>query len=77
MYWTSGIVVFVIVWWLVFFMMLPVGVKIPDQPGEGHATSAPEKPMLLKKALITTGIAIVVTGLIFMVILSDYLSFRG
>ncbi|KZD09851.1 DUF1467 family protein [Oceanibaculum pacificum] len=77
MYWTSGIVVFVIVWWLVFFMMLPVGVKIPEQPGEGHATSAPEKPMLLKKALITTGIAIVVTGLIFMVILSDYLSFRG
>ncbi|MBU0723564.1 MAG: DUF1467 family protein [Alphaproteobacteria bacterium] len=77
MYWTSGIVVFVIVWWLVFFMMLPVGVKIPDQPGEGHATSAPEKPMLLKKALITTAIAAVLTAAAFLVIQSEYLSFRG
>ena len=45
MNWFSGIVVFVIIWWVVFFMALPIGVRSPDEAGveveQGHATSAP------------------------------------
>ena len=29
MTWFSGIVVFVIVWWVVFFAVLPVGIRAP------------------------------------------------
>jgi predicted secreted protein len=56
------LVVFVIVWWLVFFMALPFGAQPPEQPGEGHAASAPERPRLLLKAAITTVVAVVLTA---------------
>ena len=60
----GGIVVYVIVWWLVLFTVLPWGVRPPAQPEKGHATSAPARPRLLLKFLITTVIA---TGLWFVV----------
>lgn len=76
MYWTSGIVVYVIAWWLVFFMMLPVGVKTADKPEVGHAASAPMKPMLVRKALATSVIAAVIWAVIYWIVESDIYSFR-
>ncbi|MFO7484578.1 DUF1467 family protein [Oceanibaculum nanhaiense] len=76
MYWTSGIVVYVIAWWLVFFMMLPVGVKTPDKPETGHAASAPVKPMLVRKALITSVIAAVIWAVVYWIVESNFYSFR-
>ena len=63
--------VFVIVWWIVWFMALPFGVKAPENPEPGHATSAPIKPRLWLKAAITTGIACVLTVVVVLVIQSD------
>ncbi len=60
----GGIVVYIIVWWLVLFTVLPWGVRPPAQPEKGHATSAPARPRLLLKFLITTVIA---TGFWFVV----------
>jgi len=67
----GGIVVYVIVWWLVLFTVLPFGVRPPDVPGKGHATSAPARPRLLLKFAITTVIA---TGLWFV---ADYVISSG
>lgn len=53
----GGIVVYVILWWLVLFTVLPWGVHPPAEPGKGHATSAPARPRLLLKFAITTVIA--------------------
>ena len=39
----TGIAVYFVIWWIVLFAVLPWGVKIPDNPERGHATSAPEK----------------------------------
>ena len=49
------ILVFVIVWWIVFFMTLPFGIKAPERVEPGHVPSAPDKPRVLLKAAITTG----------------------
>ena len=52
---------FVIVWWLVLFMALPIGIKnTPESLGRGQMAGAPEKPMLLKKVIWTTVVALVV-----------------
>lgn len=67
----GGIVVYVIVWWLVLFTVLPWGVRPPAEPGKGHATSAPARPRLLLKFAITTVIA---TGLWFV---ADYVISSG
>ena len=42
----SGVVVYLLLWWWVFLMSLPFGVRIEDNPEAGHATSAPARPML-------------------------------
>ena len=72
----SGIVVYVLLWWWVFFMTLPFGVKAPDHVEAGHATSAPKKTRLLMKAGVTTCIAIVLWFIVYAVIAADYFSFR-
>ena len=62
----NGLVVFLIVWWLVIFTMLPIGVRSQQEEAdivEGTEPGAPVAPMLLKKAwwttVITSGIWIV------------------
>lgn len=54
-------VTFLVIWWLILFMVLPFGVAPPDVVEKGHASSAPAKPRILKKLLITTVLAIGVT----------------
>jgi predicted secreted protein len=76
MTWFTGIVVFIIIWWVVIFAVLPWGVRTPDQAEAGHATSAPLRPMLLRKAVITTLITCVLWGLAYWLITSEYLSLR-
>ncbi len=70
------LVVFTIVWWLVFFMALPFGVKVPDEPEPGHAPSAPDKPRVALKAAITTVIAVALTGLAVAAVEYDVIAFR-
>ncbi len=76
--WT-GLATFAIIWWLVFFLVLPWGVRRiePEDLGRGEDPGAPEKPRLLIIAAITTAAAGVVFGLVYVVISSGVISFRG
>ena len=78
MTWFEGTVAFIIIWWMVLFMVLPWGVRPPEaeEVEKGHATSAPKQPRLWKKVLVTTGIAVVVWGVVFAIAASDLISFR-
>ena len=55
----NGVMLFVVIWWLVFFAVLPFGNRPVENPEPGHAASAPAKPRLVLKAAITTGVALV------------------
>ncbi len=72
----GGIVVFVVVWWLVLFMVLPFGAAPPEKVEPGMATSAPERPRLLMKVLVTTVIALALTFAIRWVMESGLISLR-
>ena len=74
--WVSGLVVYILLWWWVFFMALPVGNRPPEDVGDGHAASAPAKPRLSIKAGATTLIAAVLWGGVYLVIDSGVISFR-
>jgi predicted secreted protein len=52
--------VYAVSWWLVLFMVLPWGVRIPLKPGAGHAASAPERPRLRRKLLVTSLLTLLV-----------------
>jgi len=79
MNWFEALVTFIIIWWMVLFTVLPWGVRTPGEgeAGKGHATSAPLKPRLWLKALVTTGIALVLWGVAFALASSDLISFRN
>ena len=64
------------IWWVVLFTVLPWGVKVPEQPEKGHADSAPERPMIGRKAAITTLISCVVWLGVFALVESDLISIR-
>ena len=43
------IVIFVIVWWLVLFLLLPIGIQRDENVSKGNDPGAPKNPMLKKK----------------------------
>lgn len=72
----SGIVVFLLTWWTVLFMTLPIGANPPETIEKGHEPGAPAKPQLLKKFLLTTGLTIMIWGMIYWLVESDLISFH-
>ncbi|OUS15017.1 hypothetical protein A9Q97_03095 [Rhodospirillales bacterium 47_12_T64] len=68
MNWVTGILVYVVIWWLIFFMALPFGVKPVENPEVGNEPSAPANPMLGRKALITSAVSAVLWGVAYFII---------
>ncbi len=65
MAWTTLVGIYVIVWWIVLFAVLPFGVRAQQESGEvvpGSDPGAPAVPRLLVKLLWTT---IVTTIIVF------------
>ena len=65
---TGSIIVFVIIWWIIFFSVLPIGIRSNKEKFreriEGIDPGAPKNPKIAKKFLITT----IITTLIFVVV---------
>lgn len=76
----SAFVVFVMIWWLVMFCVLPVGVQTTHEIEEDEkgirAPGAPKTFNLKKKLLITTIISVVLWALTVTVIQMDIIDFR-
>lgn len=77
MNWFTGVVVYVLVWWITLFAVLPWWVTESEPDDPGYAAGAPARPRLLLKAAITSGIALVIWLAIFAVAVSPWFSFRG
>jgi predicted secreted protein len=74
--WLSGVFVYVLIWFVVLFMVLPWGVKIPDNPEPGHAPSAPINPRIGVKLAATSLVSAVIWGIVWYVMRSGWISFR-
>jgi len=61
------LVIFVISWWLILFLVLPVGISKQKNVKFGNDPGAPKEPMLKKKFLITTIIALILTLIIIFI----------
>jgi predicted secreted protein len=65
------IALYFVIWWMSLFAVLPLGVKSQFEAGEvvpGSEGAAPQRPMLLKKAAITTVIATIVFAIVYLVV---------
>jgi predicted secreted protein len=65
---TGSIIVYVLIWWIIFFSVLPVGIQSKKEQFkeriDGIDPGAPNNPKIGKKFLITT----IITSVIFIVI---------
>ena len=65
---TGSIIVYVLIWWMIFFSILPVGIQSKKEQFkeriDGLDPGAPNNPNIGKKFLITT----IITSVIFIVI---------
>ena len=65
---TGSIIVYVLIWWIIFFSVLPIGIQsnkeVFKEKLEGNDPGAPKNPNISKKFLITT----IITTIIFVVI---------
>lgn len=77
MNWFTGVVVFVILWWLTWFCALPIGVRRLEHPEGGQEPGAPENPYLWWKVGGTTVVAAILTAIVYWLVKSDWLSFRA
>lgn len=67
----SAAVVFVIAWWIVFFMVLPIGVRSQVEEKSvipGTEPGAPAVPDLGRKALWALGGASIITAMAWVVV---------
>ena len=72
----TTVLTFMIVWWLILFMVLPFGAAPPDEVVPGTTKSAPARPRLLIKFLVTTVLAIAVTYAVQWVLASGLIDLR-
>ncbi len=77
MNWFTGVVLFIIIWWTALFAVLPFGTRPMAEPDERSGwRGTPEQPRLLGKIIATTIVACLLWGGSYLLIRSDYISFR-
>ena len=56
------LVIYLILWWLVFFIMLPFGVERDQEVTFGNDPGAPKKSLVKKKAIISSFVTLILTA---------------
>lgn len=72
----SGIMIYVLAWWMVFFCVLPLNIQNITKPTDGSMPGAPLNPDMKRKVILTTGISVFVWLIIYGLIKADLISFR-
>ena len=67
-------IIYIVIWWILFFISLPMGVKKSKNIAPGHDSGAPEKTYLWKKFIIVSIITLIFTYLSVLIIDSNLIS---
>ena len=74
---TGLAIIYIIIWWIVFFTILPIDVNRQKSIKiDGEDTGSPENPKMLKKFIYCTGITTVIFMIIYLFIKYEYLNLR-
>ena len=78
---TGSLIIYVMIWWIVFFSVLPFGIKsnkkIFEENIEGNDPGAPKNPQIAKKFFITTIITSMVFIVIYYLVTNNFLNLRN
>ena len=75
---TGLAIIYIIIWWIVFFAILPIDVE-REKPVkiDGEDAGSPENPKMLKKFIYCTDITTILFIVIFLLMKFEYLNLRN
>ena len=77
---TGSIIVYVMIWWIIFFSVLQIGIQsnkeVFKEKIEGMDPGAPKNPKIALKFLITTLITSIIFVVIYYLVERDLLNLR-
>ena len=75
---TGSLIIYVLIWWIVFFALLPIDVnREKKQNIKGIDAGAPENPKIIKKFVYSTLITSIIFIIIFLLVKYEYLNIRN
>ena len=75
---TGLAIIYIIIWWIVFFAILPIDVERKKLIKiNGEDPGSPENPKMLKKFIFCTGITTILFILIYLLMKFEYLNLRN
>ena len=75
---TGLAIIYIIIWWIVFFAILPIDVERKKIIKiEGEDPGSPENPKMFKKFIYCTGITTILFIIIFILMKFEYLNLRN
>jgi len=75
---TGLAILFIIIWWIIFFAILPIDVNRKKTIKiEGEDPGSPENPKILKKFIYCTVITTIIFIIIYLLMQFEYLNLRN
>ena len=75
---TGLAIIYIIIWWIIFFAILPIDVnRVKTIKVEGEEPGSPENPKMLKKFIYCTGITTILFIIIYILMKFEYLNLRN
>ena len=75
---TGLAIIYIIIWWIVFFAILPIDVdRIKIHKVEGEDPGSPENPKMLKKFIYCTVITTILFVIIYLLMKFEYFNLRN
>ena len=75
---TGLAIIYIIIWWIVFFAILPIDVvRNKTIKVDGEDPGSPENPKMMKKFIYCTGITTILFIVIFLLMKFEYLNLRN
>ena len=75
---TGLAIIYIIIWWIVFFVILPIDVERKKLIKiDGEDPGSPENPKMIKKFIYCTGITTILFIIIYLLMKFEYLNLRN
>tara|TARA_Y100001954_G_C15327297_1_gene368189 strand:- start:173 stop:418 length:246 start_codon:yes stop_codon:yes gene_type:complete len=75
---TGSLIIYVLIWWIVFFALLPMDVNREKKGNiKGIDAGAPENPKIIKKFVYSTLITSIIFIIIFLLVKYEHLNIRN
>tara|TARA_B100000683_G_scaffold234769_1_gene238159 strand:+ start:34 stop:279 length:246 start_codon:yes stop_codon:yes gene_type:complete len=75
---TGLAIIYIILWWIIFFAILPIDVdRIKTKKIDGEDPGSPENPKMFKKFIYCTAITTILFIIIYLLMKFEYLNLRN